>query len=78
VVFVLERESAGNQLQGKFFALGSVERWAAVARHQNSTPLPSPSGSGERWPLAVWEPLTGLLTEELPPTASIPDRPGYE
>ena len=54
------------------------------------TPFFSPSGSGERWPRecllsailvlgrASWEPLIGLLTEELPSTASIPDRPGYE
>ena len=48
--FVLERESAGIQLQGKFFVLDSVERWAAVACHQNITPFPSPNGSEERWP----------------------------
>src|SRR6218665_4160678 len=39
---VLERESAGIQLQGKFFVLDSVERWAAVACHQNITPFPFP------------------------------------
>src|SRR6218665_2283993 len=50
VVFVLERESAGIQQQGKFFAFGSVERWAVVACQQSITPFPSPSESGERWP----------------------------